>query len=257
MKLLIESAIIAANLALCCSLAKHQFNKTYPHFCRYIRFQAFAATASLMSYLTMGVTAYALTYYLLIFFGDILAICVAAEVGGKLLGPNGCLPRWVTDRLLLYMGLGMAASLAVAILLLASSYGKEWGRAAISAEHCMSGIVWVTFSAVLLFWRTLKVFRRQRIAASICLGFVLYFTASVLTVFVRGHRAFAGLSESAGIAGMAAYFALLLWWIGVVMSPAPVFEKATKEKRDNVLDEFEMARKAAARVAISLAEQRG
>jgi hypothetical protein len=249
-KILLESAIIAANLALCWALSKHQFNKSYPHFYRYAFFQVFAASASLASYLSMGSTAYSVTYYLLVFFGDVLAICVAAEIAGKLLGPNGALPQWVTNRLMLVMGLGIAATLAVAILLLGSSYGKEWGRAAVSVEHWMAGIVWVTFSAVLLFWRTLKVFRRQRIAASICLGFVLYFTVSVFTVFVRGHRALSGMADSAGIAGMVAYLAMLLWWIGVVMSPAPVFKKATQEQSEILFDEFHMARKAIARVAI-------
>jgi hypothetical protein len=87
-------------------------------------------------------------------------------------------------------------------------------------------------------------------AASICAGFVLYFTVSIFTVFIRGHRAFADIAQTAGLLGMVAYLAMMLWWINVVMSPAPVFEKAMKDQLSLVFNEFEVARKTAARAAI-------
>ena len=250
MKISIELAIIVANVALCATLAFRRVSQSYPHLFRYSWFQALAALGSLLAYLNMGIAAYSLTYYLLIFAGDILAIFAAAEIAAKLLGPQGVMPAWVNNRLVLVLGVGVAAGLGVAILLLMSSYGQQWGRAAVTVEHWMAAIVWVTFSAIFVFWRTLKVFRRQTRAASICLGFVLYFTVSIFTVFIRGHRAFVGESEAAGIAGMISYLVMLLWWTGVFLMPAPVFEKATAEQTEYVLGEFQQTLRAATRAAI-------
>ncbi|HEV7674424.1 MAG TPA: hypothetical protein VGQ12_07835 [Candidatus Angelobacter sp.] len=250
MTILFELAIIAANLALCSVLNLRRIYESYPRLYGYVFFQAFAAAASLIVYVTHFSVTYVITYYMLIFFGGICAAMTAGELSGKLLGPRGALPAWVTARLLIFMGTGMAAALTAAGVFYASR-GGNITRALMTAEQWMSGALWVAFSVILIFWRTLKVFRRQTRAASICLGFVLYFTVSIFAVFVRGHKVPAELTEAAKHAGMIAYLIMLLWWTGVLLMPAPVFEKATAEQKEQVLDEFEQTQQAAGRVAIA------
>lgn len=251
MKVPLQFLIIATNLALCAIMLVRGIFKPYPCLCRYAFFQVCASVVSLVAYEVTGDAAYAVIYYLLIFAGNILAAFVSAEIAGKLLGPNGALPGWVTIKLMSWIGLGIAAALAVAVLLMCSNYGSSWARAMVTVEQWMAGTLWVAFSVILIFWRTLKVFRRQTRAASICLGFVLYFTVSIFAVFVRGHKVPAELAEAAKHAGMIAYLIMLLWWTGVLLMPAPVFEKATAEQKEQVLDEFEETQQAAGRVAIA------
>ena len=73
---------------------------------------------------------------------------MAAEIVGKLFGPNGALPSWVNTRLMVYIGMGVAAALVVAGWLLHSSYGSPWSRAMVTVEQWMAGAIWMVFSIV-------------------------------------------------------------------------------------------------------------
>lgn len=247
----IELAIIVANIALCLTLNRQKVFRSYPRLYSYAFFQLFASITSLMIYwVNPGKVAFAAIYYVLIFLGHVLAFLCAAELLGKLLGPQGALPAWVNTRLMSYIGMGIAAALTVATYLMFSSYGKQWGRVLVTVEQWNAGSLFVTFGSILVFWRTLRVFRRQTRAASICFGFVLYFTVMIIAVFLRGHREFIGMAQAARTAEMLAFLAMMLWWNVTFILPAEVFVKSTPEQRDAMFTSFKEAQKVAAELQL-------
>lgn len=241
-----ELAIILVNIILCVALNARGMDKSCRAFYSYTLFQLWASISSLIVYGIASDVQYSIVYYLLIFTGDIIGCMVAAELAEKLLGPSGSLPPWVGTRMMTVIGIGVTVGMAVAAVVLRYSSGHQWARVMVTVEQWMSAVLWITFSSILVFWRTLKVFRRNTRAASICLGFVLYFTVSIFSVFFRGHSGFSAFSEAAKQAAMIAYFAMLLWWTVTVLLPAPVFERSTSEQKQQVFDEFEQVKKDAA-----------
>ncbi|HEY2496577.1 MAG TPA: hypothetical protein VGK24_05870 [Candidatus Angelobacter sp.] len=239
--IVLELCIIVASACLCIILLRSDIHATLPAFSRYVFFQTFASIASLSIY-SIGGRTYFVTYYVLILFGCILAAVAAGELAIQLLGPSGALPDWVHKRRTLMAGTGIAAALAAAFPLWAS-HGETHVRACILAEQWMAGALWVTFTLIFIFWRTLKVFRRQTRAALICFGFVLYFTVCSITVFFRG-RGGLEAAIAARYAGMGSYLLTLLVWTGALLMKAPVFKKATPEKVEIVMKDFEDEKEA-------------
>jgi len=239
---------LVASIALCAILNSRHIHATYPAFYRYSFFQAFASATSLVVWLLFFDLTNFWTYYILIFPSGILAFLAARELAQKLLGPEGALPAWVSIRFKTMIWTGIAAALTVSVLF-KFHIGGSLTHLMVKAEQWMAGALFVTFFAILIFWRTLKVFRRQTRAASICLGFVLSYTVSILAVFVRG-RGGLEMAQVAQQVGMIADIAALFWWGGLILMRAPVFKKATGEQVQQVLNEFRETQQAAIRAAV-------
>src|SRR5258708_6383915 len=81
----------------------------------------------------------------------------------------------------------ISVSLGVAItlgLLFAARNGGSWTRTMVRMEQITSLALWATFCILLLYSRSLGFAWRPR-PAGIAIGFVVYLTISVISIFIR------------------------------------------------------------------------
>jgi hypothetical protein len=113
-------------------------------------------------------------------------------------------------------------------------------------EQVTNVALWATFCILLIYSRLLGFTWRPR-PAGIAIGFVLYLTVSVISVFIRA-RFSLGAALIAGQVGMAAYFLSLAWWVGVFWGKEKLPEAAAPEQVDEVLARYRETVEAAARL---------
>ena len=141
---------------------------------------------------------------------NFIAFAVALELYYNVFDPRIGLPTWRPRHvvIMIAVSLGMAITLG---LLLAARNGGSWTRTMVTMEQVTSVALWATFCFLLIYSRLLG-FTWAR-PAGIAIGFILYLTVSVISVFIRARLSLGPRSLPARLR-MAAYFLSLAWWAG-------------------------------------------
>ena len=171
--------------------------------------------------------SYFVAFYVVTILAYVIAFAIAFELYYKIFDPRIGLSVWGPRHvvIMISVSLGMAITLGV---LLAARNGGCWTRTMVTMEQVMSVALWATFCILLIYSRLLAFTWRPR-PAGVALGFVVYLTISVISVFIRA-RLSLGAALIAGQVGMAAYFLSLVWWLGVLWGEEKLPEGAPLRK---------------------------
>ncbi|HZD92871.1 MAG TPA: hypothetical protein VE133_01370 [Candidatus Sulfotelmatobacter sp.] len=219
--------------------------KRYPAMSVFVTWDAFGGAAVLLIASMGRPIFYFVAFYAVTFLGNVIAFAVALELYHNLFGPKIGLPAWVPRHVvtMISTSLGLAIMLG---LLLAAKNGGSWTRTMVTMEQVMSVALWATFCVLLIYSRSLGFTWRPR-PTGITAGFVLYLTVSVISVFIRA-RLSLGAALIAGQVGMAAYFLLLAWWLGIFWGEKKLPEATTPEQAEEILAYHRKTVEAAARL---------
>ena len=116
----------------------------------------------------------------------------------------------------------------------------------VTMEQVMGVALWATFCILVVYSRLLG-FRWRPRPKGIAIGFVLYLTIAVISVFVRARFSLAA-GFIAGQAGVAAEFLSLAWWLGVFWNEEKLPETATPEQVEERVAKYRETVEAATRL---------
>jgi len=219
--------------------------KRYPVMSVFVTWQAVGGLISLLIARFAQPMSYYVAYYVVTIVASVIAFSVAVELYYKVFDPRIGLAGWEPRHvvIMISVSLGMATTLG---LLLAARNGGSLTRAMVTLEQVLSVGLWATFFILLIYSRLLGFTWRPR-PAGIAVGFVLYLTISVISVFIRA-RFSLGAALIAGQVGMAAYFLSLAWWLGVLWGEKKIPEAATPEQVEEMVERYRKTVEEAARL---------
>ena len=221
--------------------------KRYPAMSVFVTWQAVGGSAALLiAWLGRPMSmSYFVAFYVVTILAYVIAFAIAFELYYKIFDPRIGLSVWGPRHvvIMISVSLGMAITLGV---LLAARNGGSWTRTMVTMEQVMSVALWATFCILLIYSRLLGFTWRPR-PAGVAVGFVVYLTISVISVFIRA-RLSLGAALIAGQVGMAAYFLSLVWWLGVLWGEEKLPEAATPEEVEAIVAKYRKTVEEAARL---------
>ena len=219
--------------------------KRYPVMSAFVTWQAVGGSAALLIARFGTPIAYFAAFYVITILANFIAFAVALELYYNVFDPRIGLHTWGPRHvvIMIAVSLGMAITFG---LLLAARNGGSWTRTMVTMEQVTNVALWATFCFLLIYSRLLGFTWRPR-PAGIAIGFILYLTVSVISVFIRA-RFSLGAALIAGQVGMAAYFLSLAWWAGVFWGEEKFPEAVTPEQVEEVLARYRKTVEAAARL---------
>jgi hypothetical protein len=189
--------------------------------------------------------SYFAAFYVVTFLANIIAFAVALELYYKVFDPRIGLFAWRPRHVVIMISVSLGIAITLALLLTAKN-GGTWTRKMMTIEQIMSVALWATFCILLIYSRSLG-FTWRPLPAGIAVGFVLYLTVSVISVFIRA-RFSDGAALIAGQVGMAAEFLSLAWWLGVFWEKEKLPEVATPEEVEEIVAKYIKTVETAARL---------
>lgn len=221
--------------------------KRYPVMSVYVTWQAVGGSAILLiAWLGRPMSlSYFVAYYVVTFLANVIALAVAFELYYKVFDPRIGLSTWRPRHVVIMISVSLAMAITLG-LLLAARNGGSWTRTMVTMEEVASVALWASFSILLIYSRSLG-FNWRPGPAGIAVGFVLYLTISVISVFIRA-RFSPGAALIAGQVGMAAEFLSLAWWMGVFWGEEKLPEAATPEEVEEIVAKYIQTVETAARL---------
>jgi hypothetical protein len=219
--------------------------KRYPVMSVFVAWQAIGGSAALLIAGFAPPMAYFLAYYAITLLADVLAFAVALELYYKVYDPRIGLSVWRPRHVVIMIAISLGMAIMVGLLLTAKN-GGSWTRTMVTMEEIMNVALWATFCILLIYWRSLG-FTWRPLPGGIALGFLLYLTVSVISVFIRG-RLSLGAALIAGQVEMAANFLSLAWWLGVFRAEDKVPEATTPEQVEKIVAKYRETMEAASRM---------
>lgn len=219
--------------------------KRYPAMSIFVAWQAVGGSAALLIARFAPPMSYFVAYYVITILADFIAFAVALELYYKIFDPRIGLFVWRPRHVVIMI----AASLGVAItlgLLWAAKNGGSLTRTMVTVEEIMNVALWATFCILLIYRRSLG-FAWRPLPGGIALGFVLYLTILVISVFIRGRLSLRA-ALIAGQVEMAANFLSLAWWLGLFWDEEKVPEATTPEQAEEMVAKYRETVEAAARM---------
>jgi hypothetical protein len=211
--------------------------KRYPVMSVFVTWQAIGgSTVLLIAWLGRPMSmSYFVAYYVVTILANVIAFAVALELYYKVFDPRIGLSAWGPRHvvIMISVSLGMAITLG---LLLTARNGGSWTRTMVTMEQVTNVALWVTFCILLIYSRSLG-FTWRPLPAGIAVGFVLYLTVSVISVFIRA-RFSLGAALIAGQVGMAAEFLSLAWWLGIFWEEEKLPEVATPAQVEEIVARY-------------------
>jgi hypothetical protein len=211
--------------------------RIYPFFSLCVAVQATGGFAGLLAAWTAPGPGPSMTYfavfYLTAIVSGVATLFAAGEVCAKVFGPRIGIPDWIRLRLALFIGMSLAAVVAINVVWSALN-GGHLTRAMVTTEQSLTVMGWAVFSILWVYSHRLGISWHPRVAG-IVLGYVLYLSIAIACVFVRARWPGAA-AEIAGLVGMLAYLASLVTWGKTMWGPEPAREPATPE----MMQQFEV-----------------
>jgi len=245
--ILLWISITVLEYALAIMLLRWDAWKRYPVMSAYVTWQAVGGSAILLI-ACLGrpmAMSYFVAYYVVTILANVIAFAVALELYYKIFDPRMGLSMWGPRHVVIMISVSVGMAITVG-LLLAARNGGSWTRTMVTMEQVTNAALWATFCILLIYSRLLGFTWRPR-PAGIAVGFVLYLTISVISVFIRA-RFSLGAALIAGQVGMAAYFLSLAWWLGVLWGEEKIPEAATPEQVEEMVERYRKTVEEAARL---------
>jgi hypothetical protein len=219
--------------------------KSYPVMSAFVTWQAVGGSAALLLARFGPPISYFVAFYVVTILANIMAFAVAVELYYNVFDPRIGLTAWGPRHVMIVISasLGLATALG---FLLAARNGGSWTRTMVTMEQVTGVALWATFCILLIYSRSLGFTWSPR-PAGIAIGFILYLTISVISVFIRARFSLRA-ALIAGQFGMAAYFLSLAWWLGVFWGEEKLPEAATSEQVEEMLKKYRKTSEAAARL---------
>jgi hypothetical protein len=218
--------------------------KRYPVMSIYVGWQAVGGLAGLLIADFAPPMPYFFAYYVDTILADIIAFAVALELYYKVCDPRIGLSVWRPRHVVIMIA--VSSSMAIMFgLLWAAKNGGSWTRTMVTMEEIMNVALWATFCILLIYWRSLG-FTWRPLPGGIALGFLLYLTISVISVFIRG-RLSLGAALIAGQVDMAANILSLAWWLGIFRAEEKPLE-ATPAQVEETLGRYRETMEAASKM---------
>lgn len=219
--------------------------KRYPVMSVFVTWQAVGGSATLLIARLGTPMSYFVAFYVVTILANVIAFAVALELYYKVFDPRIGLSAWRPRHVVIIISVSLGIAITLG-LLLAARNGGFWTRTMVTMEQVTSVALWATFCILLIYSRSLGFTWRPR-PAGIAVGFVLYLTISVISVFIRA-RFSLGAALLAGQVGMAAYFLSLAWWLGVFWDEEKLPVAATPEQVEEIVARYRETVEAAARL---------
>ena len=240
-------AITVLEYSLAIMLLRWDAWKRYPVMSVFVTWQAVGGSAVLLiAWLGRPMSmSYFVAFYVVTILANVIAFAIALELYYKVFDPRIGLAAWRPRHvvIMISVSLGMAITLG---LLLTARNGGSWTRTMVTMEQITSVALWATFCILLIYslcWDS----PGARGRAGIPVGFMLYLTISVSSVFIRA-RFSLGAALIPGQVGMAAYFLSLAWWLGVFWGEEKLPVAVTPEQVEEIVARHRQTVEAAARL---------
>ena len=219
--------------------------KRYPVMSVFVTWQAVGGLTALLIARFGPPIFYFVAFYVVTILANLIAFAVALELFYKIFDPRIGLSMWGPRHVVIMISVSLVVAIALGRLLVARN-GGSWTRTMVTLEQVTSVALWATFCILLIYSRLLGFTWRPR-PEGIAVGFVLYLTISVVSVFIRA-RLSLGAALIAGQVGMAAYFLSLAWWLGVFWGDEKIPEAATPEQVEEMVAKYRKTVEEAARL---------
>ena len=219
--------------------------KRYPVMSAFVTWQAVGGSTALLIARWGPPMSYFVAFYVVTILGNAIAFAVALELYYKVFDPRIGLTAWRPRHVVIMISVSLGVAITLGLLLTATN-GGSWTRTMVTMEQVTSVALWTTFCILLIYSRLLGFTWHPR-PAGIAVGFMLYLTISVSSVFIRA-RFSLGAALIAGQVGMAAYFLSLAWWLGVFWGEEKLPEAAISEEVEEIVEKHRKTLEAAARL---------
>ena len=211
----------------------------------YVIWEAVGGTAALAIARWAPPMHYFVAFYVVNLLGYVIAFAVAVELYYKVFDPRVGLTTWAPRHVVIMISVSLGVAITLG-LVLAARNGGSLTRTMVTMEQIMSVALWATFCILLIYSRSLGFTWRSR-PAGIAVGFSLYLTISVVSVFIRARFSLRA-AFIAGQVGMAAEFLSLAWWSGIFWGEEKLPESAVSEQVEEMLEQYRKTVEAAARL---------
>jgi len=219
--------------------------KRYPVMSFFVTWQAVGGLIALLIARFGPPMSYFVAFYVVTILANVIAFAVALELYYSVFDPRIGFFAWGLRHVVIMISVSVCMAITLGLLLTARN-GGSWTRTMVTMEQVTSVALWATFCILWIYSRSLGFTWPPR-SAGIAVGFVLYLTISVISVFIRA-RLSLGAALIAGQVGLAAEFLLLAWWLGVFWEKKKLPEAATPEEIEVVVARYKETVEAAARL---------
>src|SRR5580765_4369563 len=201
--------------------------KRYPVMSFFVTWQAVGGLIALLIARFGPPMSYFVAFYVVTILANVIAFAVALELYYSVFDPRIGFFAWGLRHVVIMISVSVCMAITLGFLLTARN-GGSWTRTMVTMEQVTSVALWATFCILWIYSRSLGFTWPPR-SAGIAVGFVLYLTVSVISVFIRA-RLSLGAALIAGQVGLAAEFLSLAWWLGVFWEKKKLPEAATPEE---------------------------
>jgi len=219
--------------------------KRYPAMSVFATWQAVGGSAALLIARFAPPMFYFVAFYVVTILANAIGFAVALELYYCVFDPRIGLSSWKPRHVVMMISISSGMAIALGFLLAARN-GGSLTRTMVTMEQVTSVALWATFCILLIYSRLLGFTWRPR-PKGIAIGFFLYLTVSVISIFIRAHFSLRA-ALIAGQVGMAADFLSLAWWVGVFWGEEKIPETGTPEQIEEVLARYRETVEAAARL---------
>lgn len=143
---------------------------------------------------------------------DLIAFGVAFELYCKICDPSIGFFAWGRRHVVVIISVSVAVAIVIGSFLTARN-GGTLTRTTETIEEVMNVALWATFCALWIYSRSVGFTLRPRVKG-IAVGFILYLTLSVISLFVA-MRFSLRIAMIANQVCMATEFLTMTWWLGV------------------------------------------
>ena len=164
----------------------------------------------------------------LIILLNLIAFGVALELYYKICDPRIGLFAWGRRHVVIIIAVSVAVAIVIGSFLTARN-GGSLTRTSQTVKEVMNVALWATFCTLWIYSRSVGFTLRPRVKG-IAMGFILYLTFSVISLFVA-MRFSLGIAMIANQVCMATEFLTMTWWLGVfwgeekLPKEAPIIEQ--------------------------------
>jgi len=206
--------------------------KRYPVMSSYLTVQAVGGFAALLIGCFGGAMPFFYTSNGVIILLNLIAFGVALELYYTICDPGIGLFAWGRRHVVVIISVSVAVAIVIGSFLTARN-GGSLTKTAETVEEVMNVALWATFCTLWIYSRSVGFTMRPRVKG-IAMGFILYLTFSVISLFVA-MRFSLGIAMIANQVCMATEFLTMTWWLGVFWGE----EKLPKEA--SIIEQLQVA----------------